>query len=247
MRLGPGYPAAGQPASLARLGQPRRAAAATGFTFADVVLLVGFDGAATDESSHARAITMSGTGAIDAVNFKFGTGSLSRDATSQCFAADSADFEFGSNPFTVEGWWRWTDVSATVRALISHWNAVGNLKSWLINWTGTNLVLQVSSNGAITSTKITVVWAPTLNAWHHIACDFDGTTYRLYVDGVMIGSATGVVALFDTAAVLRIGGFNAGTSNGFLGNIDEVRIVGNHAVYGSDAGFVAPVAAFPRA
>lgn len=246
MRLGPGYGAAGQPASLKRLGMLRHAPAATGFTFADVRLLVGFDGAATDESSHARVITMSGASAIDAVNFKFGTGSLSRDATSQCFLADASDFEFGSSPFTIEGWWRWTDVSAAARALISHWNAVGNLKSWLINWTGTNLVLQVSSNGAITSSKITVVWAPTLNAWHHISCDFDGTTYRLYVDGVMIGSATGVVALFDTTAALRIGGFNAGTSNGFLGNVDEVRIVGNHAVYGTDAGFVPPAAPFPR-
>ncbi len=65
--------------------------------------------------------------------------------------------------------------------------------------------------------------------WHHIAGTYDGTTMRLYIDGVLDASRSDAFVMADTSNQLVIGGAvgtNAtGGSNGyFAGLIDEVRI-----------------------
>jgi hypothetical protein len=62
-----------------------------------------------------------------------------------------------------------------------------------------------------------------LNTWTHLAATYDGTTIRLYVNGVEAGTAAGAGALPETANPLRIGG-NSVWGEYFKGRIDEVRI-----------------------
>jgi hypothetical protein len=62
-----------------------------------------------------------------------------------------------------------------------------------------------------------------LNAWSHLAATYDGTTIRLYVNGIETGTATGAGALPESANPLRIGG-NSVWGEYFKGRIDEVRI-----------------------
>ena len=62
-----------------------------------------------------------------------------------------------------------------------------------------------------------------LNTWSHLAATYDGTTIRLYVNGVEAGTATGAGALPASANPLRIGG-NSVWGEYFKGRIDEVRI-----------------------
>ncbi|MBL7738685.1 MAG: DUF4082 domain-containing protein, partial [Chitinophagaceae bacterium] len=64
----------------------------------------------------------------------------------------------------------------------------------------------------------------TLNTWTHLASTYDGTTFRLYVNGVQVSSlaATGNIAV--TTDPLRIGGTTALAAQYFAGLIDEVRI-----------------------
>jgi hypothetical protein len=68
-----------------------------------------------------------------------------------------------------------------------------------------------------------LVTAPPISpGWHHYAYTFDGTTHRLFIDGVQRG--TGTVAP-DTGAVrnARIGAIFNNAEN-FQGQIDDVRI-----------------------
>ena len=65
--------------------------------------------------------------------------------------------------------------------------------------------------------------ALSLNTWSHLAATYDGTTIRLYVNGVEAGTAAGAGALPESANPLRIGG-NAVWGEYFKGRIDEVRI-----------------------
>jgi hypothetical protein len=60
-----------------------------------------------------------------------------------------------------------------------------------------------------------------MNAWTHLAGTFDGTTFRIYVNGFLAGTGTGTMGPITTDP-LRIG--TSGTCAGFGGLIDEVEL-----------------------
>ncbi len=62
------------------------------------------------------------------------------------------------------------------------------------------------------------------NTWTHLAATYDGTTQRLYVDGVQVGSRAQTGTLAASANPLRIGGNTVWANEYFQGLIDEVRI-----------------------
>ena len=61
------------------------------------------------------------------------------------------------------------------------------------------------------------------NTWSHVATTWDGTTLRLYVNGVQVASRAVAGTLSATSNPLRIGG-NANWGEYFAGTIDEVRV-----------------------
>lgn len=61
--------------------------------------------------------------------------------------------------------------------------------------------------------------------WHHVAGTYDGTTLRLYVDGVLQATQTAPAGLLETTAPLRIGHHYSEQSRySFDGRIDDVRL-----------------------
>lgn len=63
---------------------------------------------------------------------------------------------------------------------------------------------------------------PSLNTWHQFAYTFDGTTHRLYVDGLIANTST---AGAQTATPARLDfGVTPGWGENFVGKLDEVRI-----------------------
>ncbi len=60
-----------------------------------------------------------------------------------------------------------------------------------------------------------------LNTWTHLAGTFDGTTVRLYINGILAANATGTIGMPNTAPLI-IGG--SGSCQNFGGLIDEVEI-----------------------
>ena len=62
------------------------------------------------------------------------------------------------------------------------------------------------------------------NTWTHLAATYDGTTQRLYVNGVQVGSRAQTGTLAVSANPLRIGGNTVWANEYFQGLIDEVRI-----------------------
>jgi hypothetical protein len=86
-----------------------------------------------------------------------------------------------------------------------------------------------------------------LNVWYHVAVDKDAAgKIRIYVNGVMKGSATPANSAFhNSTAVMRVGR-DSNTARWFNGWIDEVRVTKGVARYASDGGFSVPTAAFPH-
>ena len=64
---------------------------------------------------------------------------------------------------------------------------------------------------------------PPLNTWSHLASTYDGTTLRLYVNGVQVASRAQTGAIATSSGTLTIGG-DALYGQHFSGRIDEVRI-----------------------
>jgi hypothetical protein len=62
-----------------------------------------------------------------------------------------------------------------------------------------------------------------MNAWSHLASTYNGSTLRLYVNGVLVSSTAMSGSLAASSGVLRIGG-NGVWPEWFAGLIDEVRV-----------------------
>jgi hypothetical protein len=224
----------------------------TGATGADanVKLLMGFEGAngatgapgMNDESPSARGTATASNGAqISTAQFKFGASSLSVNGTSNsCITfPDSPDWDFGLNPFTIEGFFRFA-AAPTNALLVGQWS--GGFAFWFESG-------RIYLRPGLGTDAVLYTWAPTLNQWYHIAVDRDASlNARLYVDGAMVAKTTGWNAnITGSSAVLMVGSLTPGGFGGFNlnGYVDELRI-SNVARYGSDAGFTVPTSPYPR-
>lgn len=220
--------------------------------WANVVFLAGFEGASVsiaDESPSAHVPDTSGPSpnpTDEEGAARFGARGLAFSDNNYLTTPASADWQFASGAFTVEGWFKWdTGTSSVNRVLMrSGENAGGQIMWRLAHITG-NLRLSVSANGSTLTTTASGLWAPTEEQWHHLVAEFDGAAYRVYADGVMVGKSTTPLVMFDGTDDMRIGGMFAAT-NGFLGYVDEVRVTKGVARYASDAGYTVPASAFPR-
>lgn len=225
--------------------------------FSDVVLLLGMDGADasttfTDESPTAKGNAGVTSGAqVDTAQSKFGTGSLLLNgSTDMINYAGNADWEFGgTDDFTVEAWIRLNSTAGTQTIISNYTNNFSN-RSWLLEFNSSSLSFTYNTNGGVAPGNVNVAgsWSPSTNTWYHIAADCDAArTCRVYVDGVMIASATSLPAIKASGSDLRIGCYGPSPfANFFNGWIDEVRITKGAARYADDGGFTPPIAAFPR-
>jgi hypothetical protein len=104
------------------------------------------------------------------------------------------------------------------------------LGSWWLGWSSSTgrvsgmVVHQLAQSGRfITSTS-----SVALNQWAHAALTFDGSTIRLYINGVLERTEPfNFPNVYVGPEPLKIGSFNDGTGytlNHFQGNIDEVAI-----------------------
>jgi hypothetical protein len=135
--------------------------------------------------------------------------------------------------------------------LLANWNAslpFSNQRSWLINYSGTELQFFGSTNGS-GSTAISYTWSPTLATPYQIAIDRSGSTVRIYVDGTMVASGTIAGALHaSTTTFLTIGQNSSGS--GFTtpwgGSAKALRITGA-ARYATNGSYTVPSLPLPAA
>jgi hypothetical protein len=96
--------------------------------------------------------------------------------------------------------------SFTIRADNRLWFHLGNGAAWFAGG-------GVASNGTIPSNK-----------WTHVAASWDGTTAKLYINGVLDNTAAHSGTVGSNDSLRGIGGYGSGGSNLFSGKIDELRI-----------------------
>jgi hypothetical protein len=192
-------------------------------------------GGAADESPQLRGnVTLHGTALRAAVAGAFNTEAYVFDGSGARVSLP-ADiwWNSGSLKWTIAARVRWTSNSG-VRHLAGKANILALAQ-------GSASTLELRLAGAV---KISAAYTPPLNTWVWVAADWDETTYRLYVNGAVVGSATGLVSIgADPQDDVTLGAKPDGTA-GFDGAIEEFQYTYTVARYGG--AYVALNAAFSR-
>jgi hypothetical protein len=176
---------------------------------------------AFDEGSGTASIDLSGMG-NDATLYstswtsgKYGQ-ALSFDGIASYASAGTSGFPEFNKPQTVACWVSVARKYSSNKSIVSIANAALGSGSKL-GLKDSQILILKSNNAWITTATL-----PSLNDWHFFAYTFDGTTNRLYVDGVLAGTST-IAPSSAAATVLQIGRWING-SEYFNGKIDELRI-----------------------
>jgi hypothetical protein len=226
--------------------------------FANVKLLMGFEGSngstgapgMTDESSAAHGTATVNTGAsISTAQFKAGASSLFLDGASDILFTDSSDWDFGAGLFTIEGFIRPHALPAFNQFICNQWSIFDGDQSWVF-YVATNKLawLMTATGGGGAAVGMTGTTTLVIDSSQYHACvDYDGSKYRLYLDGVMEGSYSTPTTIHNSSLALAIGSAANGiTSANYAGYLDELRITKGVARYASDSGFTVPTVPFPR-
>ena len=226
--------------------------------FAQVVLLMGFEGAngatagpgMTDESPSAHGVAGNGGGTISTAQFKFGASSLFPGVTGFINYVDSPDWTLSptanSNQFTVEVWIYITNM--TGGGYILNQGQSGQ-ESWVWTYTSAGEMSFAFSTDGVTANMQsfnTSGAAIGTGTWYHVVVEKDATgKIRIYKNGTMYGNLTPANSIFfNSNQTLSIGIRPGG--NSLTGYMDELRITKGFARYASDSGYTVPTAAFPR-
>ena len=155
-------------------------------------------------------------------------------------APDNAALEFGSGDFTIEAWIYLTAYSASYSGFYSAFivaRDTSGARSYSFGVLGTassftGLGFTTFDGSGAANLALSPSATINLNTWYHVAVSRSSTTFRLFLNGTLIGNTTSAVSVLDTATPTRIG---AGAYSGFeyytTGYISNVRIVKGTAVY----------------
>jgi hypothetical protein len=146
-------------------------------------------------------------------------------------SAVSAGFAFGTGDFTYEAWYYSLDTGSSLRGMFDT----------RVNSSSTGgVLLREDSSGFlvyVNGTTLFSVSGRVANTWQHIALVRQGSTIRLYINGVQATSASSSQNFTDTNC--RISGFidTQASPYGYFGYISNARVVKGTCLYPSGTTF----------
>lgn len=142
------------------------------------------------------------------------------------FGNDSTFNFVAATNWTIELWFKTRTISSGTRMLIAKYGAAG-YKIYL-NSTGT-ITFAIDDDGSWTpDDAATSTSRYDDNTWHHLAAVKTGTTsIALFIDALQVAKIPAITATGDltNSANFYVGIDSDGSSNGWLGYIDELKVV----------------------
>jgi hypothetical protein len=206
--------------------------------------LLTFQGSTVvDASSSALTLTLTGAGTngiprtfkpfadavADAQN-----GSLYLPLTgnaSYLYTPSSAALAFGTGDFTIEAWIYRTRTGAIESIASNTTTTIADYNYFIFKVTAADklrLGLRLDVGATTTVDGATSI---TANTWHHVAATRSGGTVRLFVDGVLDGTATIATNMTMQRPVLIGANIYQGSEDYFQGYISNFRILKGSAQY----------------
>ena len=132
-----------------------------------------------------RADRIAGLGGANAITGSvfFGNDATSGTAYDSIVTEPSSDYTMGTGDFTLEGWFYLNSVVPTWQILISD-TLYGDTGGWSFYANGAQLNFWKGGASVVSGGTLTA------NTWHHLAFSREGGTNRIFVDGVVAGTAT---------------------------------------------------------
>lgn len=201
----------------------------------------------TDESYVQMGnATVHGNAQVTTSSPMFGQGWIEFDGSGDQVEFSDTDtgggFIYGTVIFTIEVWLNpdtWGG-GGTLRFLACQWESVGNL-AWVLYCDGDVPKWTVTENGTAQFTDMTSSTPLGTGAPQHLAVSFDGTTYRMFVDGAIVATSTTIRNIFDSANDVGVGA-NSGSSSFFYDGKLRIRVLRGIAIY--TAAFTPPTTAW---
>jgi len=139
----------------------------------------------TDDSGNNRNGTASGTAQLDTSYKEFGTASAYFPGTYDFFYVDDfANLDMGSDDFCYDFRVRFNDSTGVNAFFGRYYNALGY---FYLGLEGGNLRLRDRQAG-VEILDMKRAWSPTDDTWYHIAVTRSGSSVRMFIDGVQLGS-----------------------------------------------------------
>jgi len=208
--------------------------------FGSVSLLLHGNGSSIiDSSRFANAITNVNSVTQSTAQVKFGDKSLLFNASNYLNLGSKSIFDFALGDFTIESWIFPTTVSG-FRTICGTWTN----QQFVLALNGTSVHFSwfpFSPSGSLVGGGTAVI-----NQWQHVAVTRQGTSFRAFLDGQLLQTATNTATVPALTGNLFIGTYPdfAGSPAGYFnGYIDDLRITKGVARY--TANFTPPTAPFP--
>jgi len=213
--------------------------------FSSVSLLLHMDGSDGStlftDSSNANLTSTATNAIISTAQSKFGGASGSFDGSTAYLTVNSGGssaFDLSAGDFTVEFFvFISPSQPQTFPILFSHGAGFANY-GVIVDTTLTTISFFYGS-----TRQYVALGSLTYGAWTHIAISRNGTTLRVFANGVLQTTQIVATQLGDSSNMV-IGAETGGSFNRFKGYIDEFRITKGVAYY--TANFNVPTAAFPN-
>jgi len=182
-----------------------------------------------DEGSGTTASDSSGNGNNGTVYGAAWTDGVSGKALSFDGVNDYVDvtisnpvLPLGDNSHTIEAWIKPVQNDGS-RGVLYYGNIYGGAYSGAVRWLYSDWDGDKGVSCGYYGGEVATYNFPTLNSWTHLAWTYDGTTNKLYVNGVLCGTST-FTANTQSSTKLRIGRAINGAIQYFNGIIDEIEI-----------------------
>lgn len=132
---------------------------------------------------------------------------------------------YGSNSRTVSFWAKTTTLN-TFYNYVFHYGDTANGNGFLFKSTQSIFFAGSGGNNTITTSH-------TNNTWYHYVCTYDGTTSKIYKEGVLISSTAANWITANNSNIFRLGLTEQGSIGFFSGAIDDLKIY-NYALNQAD-------------
>lgn len=213
----------------------------------NVVALLHFDGDLTDETG----ITWSANNnpAYDAGVFN--NAIKLQSSSKQCVYSSNGIADFGSSDFTVEFFINFQNFNAEACVLTGGWNYSAGKRTWGFLLGGglasNQMYFYCSSNGSTSYICSIITSRLSVNTTYHVAAVREGSTFRLFLNGMLVGTSTSNASIYsDLSSGVTVGSFSQSeTNSSYYADawFDELRITKGVARYTEN--FTPPTEPFP--
>jgi hypothetical protein len=166
-------------------------------------------------------------GSLNSKPFAGSGNAIHFDGTNDYISINNSN-ELSPAQITIEAWikadsWKTNHYEGTI--LATEQDASGNYYGYVLRC-GANGTLDFVIGNTNTWLGATTAAIMSANTWHHLAATFDGTTMKVYIDGVERASSSpsGAALNYYGNEVLTIGDAPKYTGRYFHGTMDDIRI-----------------------